>query len=270
MSGHRITPPQCLLDACRRIFPKLDFGAIGFVLGMPPLHSGAGLEGLTLPNVVRGGVTIHLVPEEYSPAGKDSFVCIAHELVHAYQVQRLGGRTFKVRYAEGIVASGFGRGRPHPLEEPAYAYEDKLEAALDAMGVDDEGPCARGPGAAAFHPRQWKGRDFIDALVAQDPTLVWTGFPRCESKRAFAFGLRGIAGALLDGVCKAVVAGTIAAGISFAFTGRPLAAAVPIVAALVLLAELAAVPVLAWVASWVYDLVEALTDVVVSIRHRVG
>ena len=92
--------PSCLMDCYTLLFPKLDFSRVGFFVGFPfPVNHWA-----------RGGFTmcpggwwepdIHVYVETYDPCSPngslaETFLTIAHELVHVVQIQGMtgGGRT---------------------------------------------------------------------------------------------------------------------------------------------------------------------------------
>ena len=83
-----IALPSCLMDCCKVLFPKLDFSRIAFYLGLPPGASAA--DGFTMSS---GGPSpdIRIYLKTYEPCSKNTFLVIAHELVHAVQIQGMTG-----------------------------------------------------------------------------------------------------------------------------------------------------------------------------------
>jgi hypothetical protein len=75
------------MDACKVLFPNLDFSRITFYEGMPP---GADAKGFTMSS---GGPEpdINIYIKDYAPCSKGTFLTIAHELVHAVQIQGMIG-----------------------------------------------------------------------------------------------------------------------------------------------------------------------------------
>ena len=83
-----IALPSCLMDCCKVLFPKLDFSRITFYEGLPPGAGGA--DGFTM-SAGGPGPDINIYLKAYSPCSKETFLVIAHELVHAVQIQGMTG-----------------------------------------------------------------------------------------------------------------------------------------------------------------------------------
>lgn len=79
-----IVLPSCLTDAYKVIFPNLDFSRIEFFQGLPLGARAA--AGFTMSS---GGWSpdIRIYVVKYDPCTEETFLTIAHELVHAVQIQ---------------------------------------------------------------------------------------------------------------------------------------------------------------------------------------
>src|SRR5690349_13660139 len=77
-----ISLPPCLMDCYKVLYPNLGFSRITFYEGMPAVAGSP--EGFTM---APGGPDINIYVREYLPCSKDTFLTIAHELVHAVQIQ---------------------------------------------------------------------------------------------------------------------------------------------------------------------------------------
>src|SRR5262245_15077401 len=88
----RIFLPERLMRAYKFLFPNLDFSRISFYLGKPfTTDSGIpildnGKAGLTLTSLY-SDINIYIREDRYDPCDKRCFALIAHELVHAQQIQ---------------------------------------------------------------------------------------------------------------------------------------------------------------------------------------
>jgi hypothetical protein len=122
-----IALPSCLMDCCRVLFPKLDFSRIVFYQGLPPGVSDAG--GFTMSS---GGPSpyIRIYLKAYEPCSKGTFLVIAHELVHAVQIQGMTGGghipgSWATYYMSHYLGCG-GRGADcdNALEKEAYDFSN--------------------------------------------------------------------------------------------------------------------------------------------------
>jgi hypothetical protein len=86
-----VSLPSCLMDCYKVLYPKLDFSRVGFYSGLPlGISSPAGFtmaSGASLPD-------IRVYIKDYDPCVEETFLTIAHELVHVIQIQGMlgGGR----------------------------------------------------------------------------------------------------------------------------------------------------------------------------------
>ena len=85
-----VTLPACLMDCYKVLYPNLDFSRVAFYSGLPAGYLGSA-DGFTMAS---GAAIpdIRVYIEYYKPCSKDTFLTIAHELVHVVQIQgMLGG-----------------------------------------------------------------------------------------------------------------------------------------------------------------------------------
>jgi len=124
-----IALPSCLMDCFKVLFPKLDFSRIEFYLGLPPVVSQSAPNGFTMSS---GGPSpdIRIYLKSYEPCSIITFVVIAHELVHAVQIQGMfgGGHipgSWATYYMSHYLGCG-GRGddRDNALEKEAYEFSN--------------------------------------------------------------------------------------------------------------------------------------------------
>jgi hypothetical protein len=172
--------PSCLMDCYRVLFPNLDFSRIAFFLGKPP---GPTKKGFTMAS---GGPSpdIHIYLEEYRPCEKATFLRIAHELVHAVQIQGMTGGghipgSWATYYVSHFLGCGLRGSRcDNALEKEAFDYAQggcdgpgKLKAFIDAQ-LSGKLPCdckLAWPTPTSVGPLT-----YAEALAA-DPNLPMTG-----------------------------------------------------------------------------------------------
>src|SRR6185295_16533369 len=119
--------PSCLMDCCKVLFPNLDFSRILFFEGLPLGVSDA--RGFTMSS---GGWSpdIRIYMETYNPCELKTFLVIAHELVHAVQIQGMigGGRipgSWGAYYASHFLGCvGRGSECDNALVKEAYDYSN--------------------------------------------------------------------------------------------------------------------------------------------------
>jgi len=171
------------MDCCKVLFPKLDFSRIVFYLGLPPGASAA--NGFTMSS---GGPSpdIRIYLKTYEPCSKDTFLLIAHELVHAVQIQGMTGGghipgSWATYYTSHFLGCGLrGAECDNSLEKEAYDFSDggngkavcdgpgKLRTFID-MQLGGAAPCECS--LAWPTPNNIGGQTYADALRA-DPDLV--------------------------------------------------------------------------------------------------
>jgi len=76
------------------------------------------------------GRSIHFVKGHYQPDTPYGLGLIAHELVHVGQYRRYGFVGFLVRYLWQLLRARLRYGEHLPLEQPGYALQRQVEAAL--------------------------------------------------------------------------------------------------------------------------------------------
>lgn len=128
--------PPSLMSTYQNLFPTLDFSIIHFCLGLPWFVP-KGKGGFTLPDALSvSAVTIYLRPDCYDPNSTETFLLIAHELVHAQQIQDMAYgvglvHPFVASYLGCALANGDFSGSPrNPYEAEAYAYANGPHATL--------------------------------------------------------------------------------------------------------------------------------------------
>jgi hypothetical protein len=131
----KITLPECLMTACRTMFPTLDLTRISFYDGVPLPYSIGNPNAFTHDHL-DGSISIYLRQNTYLPCDLETFYTLAHELVHALQSQQgvFGGylTTFRTAYIWCSMVSLKGAGdRFHPqngncFEEEAYVFENAV------------------------------------------------------------------------------------------------------------------------------------------------
>jgi hypothetical protein len=208
--------PASLVGTYQNLFPTLEFGKVHFCLGLPWFVP-KGKGGFTLPDALSASeVTIYLRPDCYDPNSTETFLLIAHELVHAQQIPDMGfgvglAHPFIASYLGCALANGdFSGSRKNPYEAEAYAYANGPHARLRQFpgavkGAADTGiaPCliktagaigsatasmigalgggltgwlAAGPIGAAFCPQNAVWRGRMTAFCLQN--AVWRGRAR--------------------------------------------------------------------------------------------
>jgi hypothetical protein len=238
-----IALPSCLMDCCKVLFPNLDFSRITFYEGLP---LGAGdANGFTM-SAGGPGPDINIYLKEYEPCSKKTFLVIAHELVHAVQIQGMTGGghipgSWATYYMSHYLGCG-GRGADcdNDLEKEAYDFSNggcsgngKLRTFIDGLG--GALPCeCKLPWPT---PHIVSGQTYADLLKAT-PGLVMTesgvgrtwcsllNFPLtvvATIAGGFSiFGFSNTGGAIGAGI--GVVSGGIVGGILGGYFGGPLGA----------------------------------------------
>lgn len=131
----RIEPPPGLLKTMHYLFPTLDFGRVAFFEGIPwPIRIG-NQEGIAIPDPLGTGMAlVYLKAGSYLPESEETFLLLAHELVHVLQIQRSLTKGYGLGLANpGVVSyltcwlsSGFSSGRANRIEREAYDYANGL------------------------------------------------------------------------------------------------------------------------------------------------
>ena len=151
--------PQCASEVYRFLFPTLDWSRIHFFQGIPfPLHTGQ--SGITIASIgFSGKINIYLEEGVYYPCGPDgvkaheSFLIVAHELVHALQIQQSLGEgyipgSWVTKYVTCFLTS-LSADCSNEIEQEAYEYANgcprtyggTLRLCTDSAGLHDVGPC---------------------------------------------------------------------------------------------------------------------------------
>jgi hypothetical protein len=167
--------PSCLSDTYKFLFPTLHFSKIHFYKGFPfPANAGS-QHGLTLPDSTGlFGINVYLENGIDDPCSEDTFLTIAHELVHALQIQEGGAglglfNAWVVRYVT-CAWSSFSSGRDNVFEREAYDYANGTTPLAQLRGCIEQFPQIL-PCDCSVVP--WPGRDssFLKELVARCPDI---------------------------------------------------------------------------------------------------
>jgi hypothetical protein len=142
--------PDCLSKIYRFLFPTLDWSRIHFFDGIPfPLNIGP-KDGITVPSAFSSAINIYLADGNYVPCGPGApprpdepsswsseqynqagaahhtFLLLAHELVHALQIQESAGSGYiPGSWITQYVTCWFASRSTHcgnPIEDEAYDY----------------------------------------------------------------------------------------------------------------------------------------------------
>jgi hypothetical protein len=228
--------PDCLMIAYKRIFPTINFSNVHFFEGLPWYVPGS-RDGFTLPDALStSDVNVYIQHGHYNPCSshpadaEETFLLIAHELVHALQIQDsfAGGlglfHPFVSGYISCTLATGsFSGERTNPFEDEAYSYANavsplgQLRACIAAHTVDSRPlilPCD-----CSSIPWLTPVSSFVNDLLARCPGI--------EKREANA----GIGSCITEtgGLSGALIGAGIGAAIGF-FFGGPLGALIGAVA----------------------------------------
>jgi hypothetical protein len=127
-----ISLPSCLMDCYKVLYPKLDFSRVAFYSGLPSFVSVGEPDSFTMASGA-ASPDIRIYIKDYELCGKDgaaeeTFLLIAHELVHVVQIQGMlgGGRipgSWMAYYTSQLFNCTRGWGTcSNLLEEEAYAF----------------------------------------------------------------------------------------------------------------------------------------------------
>ena len=149
---------DCLRRFFAPMYPDIDLETITFREGLPFYVRGT-------PAAITVGKRIYFDAGKYNACSGRGIALIAHELYHVHQGSGGPGiwfaRPFYLWYFIRKVASGWTKGRKHPLELPAYERQDRVAAAYATAIASSgrPGPCAC-TGGQPSHADQ----TFIDAF----------------------------------------------------------------------------------------------------------
>ena len=132
------------------MFPTVDFSRVRFFVGPPFPLSLITDDAITVTSGVRD-INIYLRKGAYDPYSLETFILLAHELVHALQIQK--GRTSRwyfndwiFRYLKCLMSSlTYKSGGGNGLENEAYRYGEMVRR----LSV---GPCRRSGRQIASNP----------------------------------------------------------------------------------------------------------------------
>ena len=134
-----VTLPACLMDCYKVLYPNLDFSRVAFYSGLPAalaLSAPAGFtmaSGAAIPD-------IRVYIQDYKPCDEETFLTIAHELVHVIQIQGMHGGgwipgSWTAYYTSHFLCGKFWSTCANELEKEAYDFANggaRLTAALTA------------------------------------------------------------------------------------------------------------------------------------------
>jgi hypothetical protein len=148
-----VTLPACLMDCYKVMYPNLDFSRVAFYSGLPTVLGLSAPDGFTMAS---GAAIpdIRVYIKGYKPCIEETFLTIAHELVHVIQIQGMlgGGRipgSWTAYYTSHVLCGIDWSTCANELEKEAYDF---------ANGVV-KGNC----GTAG------KVRDYVDTVLRKPP-----------------------------------------------------------------------------------------------------
>lgn len=120
----KIFPPGCVLDAFQLLLPGLRLNEVQFFVGIP-WQVDKGQPAITLGLWSGPGVYLRDPPDFCQ---RDSFLLVAHELVHAFQIQQTSGSPVPGSWTFNYVfcwwVSGFTDLRGNCYEDEAYHFSN--------------------------------------------------------------------------------------------------------------------------------------------------
>ena len=160
-----VTLPACLMDCYKVLYPNLDFSRVAFYSGLPAalaLSAPAGFtmaSGAAIPD-------IRVYIQDYKPCDEETFLTIAHELVHVIQIQGMHGGgwipgSWTACYTSHFLCGKFWSTCANELEKEAYDF-------------------ANG-GAQANCGTDGKLRDYVDMTLSDAPCNCRAGWPVANS-----------------------------------------------------------------------------------------
>ena len=244
-----VTLPSCLMDSYKVLYPDLDFSRVGFYSGLPSAISLAGPDGFTMASGV-ASPDIRVYIKDYKPCGEETFLDIAHELVHVIQIQgMLGGGRIPGSWTAYYISQNLGCARGwstcnNALEKEAYDFANGLVSGnCGAVGKirDFVDTVAVGTVPCNCTSEPWPvtnpigAQTYVDALQAanlvkseSDVGRSWCSlltWPASLIAGAFSiFGFSNTGGAIGAGL--GTVAGGILGGLIGAILGGPWGAAI--------------------------------------------
>jgi hypothetical protein len=123
-----VTLPSCLMDCYKVLYPKLDFSRVAFYSGLPTgISSPAGFtmaSGAASPDI-----RVYIKDyDPYNPCDEETFLTIAHELVHVIQIQGMFGSgyipgSWTIYYMSHFLGCAYrGSECDNLLEREAYDF----------------------------------------------------------------------------------------------------------------------------------------------------
>jgi hypothetical protein len=247
-----ISLPSCLMDCYKALYPKLDFSRVAFYSGLPSIASLGGPDAFTMASGA-ASPDIRMYIKDYEPCGKEplgkeTFLLIAHELVHVVQIQGMWGGghipgSWMAYYTSQLFNCTRGWGEcSNALEKEAYDFangtvpqwcgadgkvRDFVETTVSGTLPCDCGkepwPVANSIGAQTYaEALQSAGLAKTESDVGRSwcSLLFW---PASLIAGAFSiFGFSNLGGAIGAGV--GTVIGGIVGGLIGAILGGPLGA----------------------------------------------
>jgi hypothetical protein len=170
--------PDCLLECYHFLYPRIDFSTIHFYDGIPIPYSAGSQSAITLTWGFGSGIHIYMregvwAPCDQSGNGLETFLTLAHELVHVLQIMNLPDPELWIpNYLGHYVRSGFSFDCSNDLEQEAYEHANGCSSPTSSVGALRE--CVRG----------WaKGRSPCDCSAS--PVWKFTLFPEGDGELTF-------------------------------------------------------------------------------------
>ncbi len=184
-----ISLPSCLMDCYKVLYPKLDFSRVAFYSGLPSFVSLGEPDGFTMASGA-ASPDIRMYIKDYEPCGKDplgkeTFLLIAHELVHVVQIFR----------ACSAAAASLARGWRTTRRRFSIARGDGGRAPTCWRKRPTPSPTARSPSGAAPSARcaaSWTQRSPHAPLRLQQGAVAGRQLHRWEDLRPSAARRRSL------------------------------------------------------------------------------
>jgi len=227
------------MEAYRCVYPSIDFSRVHFFQGLPLLVD-RGQQGITLPSVP-GDINVYIRPGIFDPCDLETFLLLAHELVHVLQIQDSVGSgyipgSWVMNYVSCYLASGFKSERGNCYEDEAYSFANGADgtlrlflqsASLTPCTCDGIIPWLPNPNFCDFVQHQGLTKSKADCTLGDclvnrfiDPPLlgaIWSGISVIGGfivGLGSIFGVNGTVsgiGTIIGGIIGAIVGGFVGA-----------------------------------------------------------
>lgn len=163
-----VTPPHCVMELLRRLYPTIDWDSVSFHKGIPGLASVATGMGVTLPSTWGlHQIHVYIGEDKWDMCNCLDLMIFVHESFHVLQYRDLldgWGLGFLHPFVLAYATCILQQGRDNYIEAPAYAQSDLFSQNCFPNGMVCD--CSTDP--PGFDAAR------LDALVADHPDLIKT------------------------------------------------------------------------------------------------